>query len=267
MKRALAIVVLGLAVLASHAESKKNKVDFVDYVSTLVGSESTFELSTGNTYPAVAMPWGMNFWVPQTGKMGDGWQYTYGATKIRGLKQTHQPSPWINDYGQFSLMPTVGEPNFDEEKRASWFSHKAETATPYYYSVYLADYDVVAEMVPTDRAVLMQFTFPETSQANVVVDAFDKGSHVDIDREHHRVTGYTVRNSGGVPENFKNWFVVEFDKPFEIGLKSEDLGADYAEKGHAGAIVTFKTRRGEKVSARVASSFISLEQPVAVSAH
>ena len=260
MKRALAIVVLGLAVLASHAESKKNKVDFVDYVSTLVGSESTFELSTGNTYPAVAMPWGMNFWVPQTGKMGDGWQYTYGATKIRGLKQTHQPSPWINDYGQFSLMPTVGEPIFDEEKRASWFSHKAETATPYYYSVYLADYDVVAEMVPTDRAVLMQFTFPETSQANVVVDAFDKGSHVDIDREHHRVTGYTVRNSGGVPENFKNWFVVEFDKPFEIGLKSEDLGADYAEKGHAGAIVTFKTRRGEKVSARVASSFISLEQ-------
>ena len=260
MKRALAIVVLGLAVLASHAESKKNKVDFVDYVSTLVGSESTFELSTGNTYPAVAMPWGMNFWVPQTGKMGDGWQYTYGATKIRGLKQTHQPSPWINDYGQFSLMPTVGEPIFDEEKRASWFSHKAETATPYYYSVYLADYDVVAEMVPTGRAVLMQFTFPETSQANVVVDAFDKGSHVDIDREHHRVTGYTVRNSGGVPENFKNWFVVEFDKPFEIGLKSEDLGADYAEKGHAGAIVTFKTRRGEKVSARVASSFISLEQ-------
>ena len=164
-------------------------------------------------------------------------------------------------------MPTVGEPIFDEEKRASWFSHKAETATPYYYSVYLADYDVVAEMVPMDRAVLMQFTFPETSQANVVVDAVDKGSHVDIDREHHRVTGYTVRNSGGVPENFKNWFVVEFDKPFEIGLKSEELGADYAEKGHAGAIVTFKTRRGEKVSARVASSFISLEQPVAVSAH
>jgi len=260
MKRALAIVVLGLAVLASHAESKKNKVDFVDYVSTLVGSESTFELSTGNTYPAVAMPWGMNFWVPQTGKMGDGWQYTYGATKIRGLKQTHQPSPWINDYGQFSLMPTVGKPVFDEEKRASWYSHKAETATPYYYSVYLADYDVTAELAPTDRAVLMQFTFPESSQANVVVDAFDKGSHVDIDVQRQRVTGYSVRNSGGVTENFKNWFVVEFDKPFEIGLKSEELGADYAEKGHAGAIVTFKTRRGEKVSARVASSFISLEQ-------
>ena len=244
-------------VAIAWAEGKKS---YVDFVSTLVGTESNFELSTGNTYPAIAMPWGMNFWVPQTGKMGDGWQYTYGANKIRGLKQTHQPSPWINDYGQFSLMPTIGEPVFDEEKRASWFSHKAETATPYYYSVYLADYDVVAELVPTDRAVLMQFTFPETEQANVVVDAFDKGSHVDIDRQHNRVTGYTVRNSGGVPDNFKNWFVVEFDKPMESAMKSEELGADYAEKGHAGAVLTFKTKRGEKVCARVASSFISLEQ-------
>ena len=257
MKKLLFSLTMACLATFCWAAEKKN---VVDYVNVMVGTESTFELSTGNTYPAIAMPWGMNFWVPQTGKMGDGWQYMYGATKIRGLKQTHQPSPWINDYGQFSLMPTVGKPVFDEEKRASWYSHKAETATPYYYSVYLADYDVTAELAPTDRAVLMQFTFPESSQANVVVDAFDKGSHVDIDVQRQRVTGYSVRNSGGVTENFKNWFVVEFDKPFEIGLKSEDLGADYAEKGHAGAIVTFKTRRGEKVSARVASSFISLEQ-------
>ena len=257
MKKLLFSLTMACLATFCWAADKKN---VVDYVNVMVGTESTFELSTGNTYPAIAMPWGMNFWVPQTGKMGDGWQYMYGATKIRGLKQTHQPSPWINDYGQFSLMPTVGKPVFDEEKRASWYSHKAETATPYYYNVYLADYDVTAELAPTDRAVLMQFTFPESSQANVVVDAFDKGSHVDIDVQRQRVTGYSVRNSGGVTENFKNWFVVEFDKPFEIGLKSEELGADYAEKGHAGAIVTFKTRRGEKVSARVASSFISLEQ-------
>ena len=257
MKKLLFSLTMACLATFCWAADKKN---VVDYVNVMVGTESTFELSTGNTYPAIAMPWGMNFWVPQTGKMGDGWQYMYGATKIRGLKQTHQPSPWINDYGQFSLMPTVGKPVFDEEKRASWYSHKAETATPYYYSVYLADYDVTAELAPTDRAVLMQFTFPESSLANVVVDAFDKGSHVDIDVQRQRVTGYSVRNSGGVTENFKNWFVVEFDKPFEIGLKSEDLGADYAEKGHAGAIVTFKTRRGEKVCARVASSFISLEQ-------
>ena len=236
----------------------------VDYVSTLVGTQSDFQLSTGNTYPAIAMPWGMNFWVPQTGKNGDGWQYTYGATKIRGFKQTHQPSPWINDYGQFSLMPTVGEPVFDQNERASWFSHKAEVATPYYYKVYLADHDVTTEVAPTERAAILRFTFPETDCANVVVDAFDKGSEVTILPEKHRIIGYSTRNSSGVPEGFKNYFVIEFDKPFTVFYTVNDSiineGETHITSSHAGAIVSFKTRRGEQVNARVASSFISPEQ-------
>ena len=253
----LALTTWSLAALAASLEP-------VDYVSTLVGTQSSFQLSTGNTYPAIAMPWGMNFWVPQTGKMGDGWQYTYDAHKIRGFKQTHQPSPWINDYGQFSLMPTVGEPVWDENERASWFSHKAETATPYYYKVYLADYDVIAEVAPTERAAILRFTFPETDQANVVIDAFDKGSVVRIDPERHVVYGYSTRNSGGVPEGFKNYFVIQFDRPFSSFSVVEDSILHKGEKGigcnHAGAIVTFKTRRGEQVNARVASSFISRDQ-------
>ena len=238
----------------------------VNYVNPLVGTQSSFELSTGNTYPAIAMPWGMNFWVPQTGKMGDGWQYTYDAHKIRGFKQTHQPSPWINDYGQFSLMPTVGEPVFDENKRASWFSHKAEEATPYYYKVYLADYDIIAEMAPTDRAAILRFTFPETDQANIVIDAFDKGSEITFQQEQRRIIGYSTRNSGGVPKDFKNYFVIEFDKPFNRFYTVEDStllqGVSHASCSHAGAIVTFKTRRGEQVNARVASSFISVDQAI-----
>ena len=236
----------------------------VDYVNPLVGTQSSFQLSTGNTYPAIAMPWGMNFWVPQTGKNGDGWQYTYDAHKIRGFKQTHQPSPWINDYGVFSLMPTLGEPMFDENERASWFSHKAETATPYYYKVYLADYDVTTEVAPTERAAIMRFTFPETDQANIVVDAFDKGSEVTIQPDKRRIIGYTTRNCGGVPDNFKNWFVIEFDQPFTIYYAVNDSvinkGQTYTNCNHAGAIVTFHTKRGEKVNARIASSFISPEQ-------
>ncbi len=248
--------------MASHA-IKVDKRNAADFVNPLVGTESENELSTGNTYPAIAMPWGMNFWVAQTGKMGDGWQYTYTAKKIRGLKQTHQPSPWINDYGQFSLMATVGEPVFDEAKRASWFSHKAEVATPYYYSVYLADYDVTAEVCPTDRAALMQFVFPETSQANVVIDAFDKGSYVKVLPAERKIVGYSTRNSGGVPDNFRNYFVIEFDHDFVSTctvLDGNMASANEQTGHHAGAIVIFKTRRGEKVQARVASSFISAEQ-------
>ena len=250
-------MILGMAVKAVTLEP-------VDYVSTLVGTESSFELSTGNTYPAIAMPWGMNCWVPQTGKNGDGWQYTYDAHKIRGFKQTHQPSPWINDYGMFSLMPTVGEPVFDENARASWFSHKAEIATPYYYQVYLADYDVTAEVAPTERAAILRFTFPETNQANIVVDAFDKGSVILVEPKMRRVMGYTTRNSGGVPEDFRNYFIIEFDKPFTTFYTMEDSvlieGKKRVACDHAGVILTFETKRSEQINAHVASSFIGLEQ-------
>ena len=133
------------------AASGNEAFDPVEYAMPLMGTQSSFELSTGNTYPAIARPWGMNFWTPQTGKMGDGWQYVYTANKIRGFKQTHQPSPWINDYGQFAIMPVVGAPEFDQDKRASWFSHKSEVVKPYYYKAYLADHDVITELTPTDR--------------------------------------------------------------------------------------------------------------------
>lgn len=256
-KLLLSICCLGCAL---WAQAK----DFTQYVNPLMGTLSSFELSTGNTYPAIARPWGMNFWTPQTGKMGDGWQYVYTANKIRGFKQTHQPSPWINDYGQFSIMPVTGKPEFDEDKRASWFSHKGEVALPYYYKVYLAEHDVVTEFTPTERAVLFRFTFPENENSYVVVDAFDKGSYIKIIPEQNKIIGYTTRNSGGVPDNFKNYFVIEFDKPFSYQASVADgaLVENQSEQtaGHAGAIIGFKTRKGEIVHARVASSFISFEQ-------
>ena len=234
-----------------------------DYVSTLVGTLSDFSLSTGNTYPATALPWGMNFWTPQTGLMGDGWTYCYSSHKIRGIKQTHQPSPWINDYGQFSIMPVRDAALYDQEARASMFSHQSETARPYYYQVYLADHDVNVELAPTERAAILRLTFPESESSGVVVDAFDKGSYVKIIPSENKVVGYTTRNSGGVPDNFRNWFVLTFDKKIEawsIYDGSRILYGSEVEGDHAIAVVKFATERGEQVNVRVASSFISLEQ-------
>lgn len=263
MKRLLLPVFLIWVALAVYA------ANYADYVNPLVGTQSSFELSTGNTYPAIARPWGMNFWTPQTGKMGDGWQYTYDAYKIRGFKQTHQPSPWINDYGQFSIMPVVGKPEFDEEKRASWFSHKGEIAKAYYYKVYLAEHDVVTELTPTERAAMFRFTFPENKNSYVVIDAFHKGNfnenpYIKIDAENNRIIGYTTRNSGGVPDNFKNYFVIEFDKPFTYtatvadGKLQEGVAEQTSE--HVYAVIGFSTKKGETVHAKVASSFISYDQ-------
>lgn len=239
-------------------------VDPVDLINPLMGTASKPSLSNGNTYPAIALPWGMNFWTPQTGKMGNGWQYTYEADKILGFKQTHQPSPWMNDYGMFSIFPETGKLILDEAKRASWFSHKAEIAKPYYYSVYLADYDVTTEITPTERAASFRFTFPKSDSSHILIDAFDKGSYVKIIPGEQKIVGYSTKNSGAVTENFKNYFVIYIDKPFELASAWHDKQTDDGKLeyigDHAGAIISFKTKKGEQVHLRVASSFVSIEQ-------
>ncbi len=264
MKRFLfSLLLLPLSAVA-FSQTVASVTDPVEWVNPLMGTDSKGSLSNGNTYPAICVPWGMNFWVPQTGPMGDGWQYQYSADKIRGFKQTHQPSPWMNDYGMFSLMPVTGHLKFMENDRASWFSHKAEIAKPYYYSVYLADADVTTEITPTERAAQFRFTFPQTESAFIVVDAFNKGSHIKILPAQKKIVGYTTRNSGGVPDNFKNYFVIVFDKTFSKAHAWRDstLLPDSLETttDHAGALIYFKTNRGEVVHARVASSFISIGQ-------
>ena len=230
-----------------------------------MGTDSKPSLSNGNEYPAICLPWGMNLWTPQTGTMGSGWQYTYASDKINGFKQTHQPSPWMNDYGKFSVMPITGKAVFQQKDRESWFSHKAETATPYYYSVYLADFDVTTEITPTERAARFRFTFPQTDSAFVVADALDKGSYIKIIPSENKIIGYSVKYAAGHYTNFKDYFVMVFDHPFTINYAWHD---SVAEKGktelsadHVGALVGFHiTTKGEQVNMKVASSFISPEQ-------
>lgn len=234
-----------------------------EYVTTLTGTLSEYALSAGNTYPATAMPWGMNFWTPQTGKMGDGWIYRYDAHTIRGFRQTHQPSPWINDYGQFAIMPVKDRSLVDQDSRQSWFSHKSETAKPWLYSVYLADHDIKAELTPTDRAVMFRLRYPQSETSAIVIDAFDGGSHIEVLPDGHTVVGYTTKNSGGVPDNFRNWFIVQSDRQFEYiqvydGEKAVDGRS--VTGSHAIAVVGFATSKAEHVTLRVASSFISPEQ-------
>ena len=248
----------------SNAQFTYNVNNPVDLVNPLMGTDSKPDLSNGNTYPAIALPWGMNFWTPQTGNMGDGWQYQYSADKIRGFKQTHQPSPWMNDYGQFAIMPITGKLRFNQDDRASWFSHKSETATPYFYKVYLADDDITAEISPTERAASFRFTFPKTDSAYIIVDAFDKGSYVKIIPSQRKIIGYSSKYSRGKMPGFKNYFVVHFDKELTLAhtWHGNQLAQDTIEyqADHVGAIVGFKTKKGEAVNVTVASSFISYDQ-------
>lgn len=258
------VTVFLLFLFKSFSQEINKPQDLAEWINPLMGTDSSYELSNGNTYPSIALPWGMNAWTPQTGNNGNGWQYTYDANKIRGFKQTHQPSPWMNDYGMFSLMPMTDKETVDEELRASWFSHKTEIAKPYYYSVYLADYDITTEITPTERAASFQFTFPKTENGYIVIDAFDKGSYIKIIPTENKIIGYSTKYARGKLNNFKNYFVIIFDKAFDLSsIWSDKTKMEVLELSgsHISGLLHFKDlKKGEQIHAKVASSFISFEQ-------
>ncbi|MEN7550754.1 GH92 family glycosyl hydrolase [Rapidithrix thailandica] len=268
------LLVLGLTALFFSAcqpqkdtkespQTASSPEDLTAFVNPLVGSDSEFKFSNGNTYPAIALPWGMNFWSPQTGKNGDGWAYQYQKDSLVGIKQTHQPSPWINDYGAFSLMAITGELKTQEKERASKFSHDSEVVLPHYYKVDLESYGIQAEVTPTERAAVFRFTFPESEAAYILLDAYHKGSYVKVLPEERKIIGWAKNNSGGVPANFANYFVAEFDKDFTTaGTWTNEGVSEELEKEaeRTGAYIQFATQPGETVHVKVASSFISQEQ-------
>ena len=252
-----------LPFLLTSCQQSKKTVEFVDYVNPLMGTESTFAFSHGNTYPAVAVPWGMNFWSPQTGENGSGWMYTYTDSLMRGFRQTHQPSPWINDYGTFSIMPLAGELKMSHKERLVPFSHQQEKATPYNYSVTF-DNGLQTSLSATSRGAVFEVSFPEKEDQYVVVDAYHGGSSITIEPENRLVKGATRYNNGGVPDNFANYFMMEFSHPvIEYGTYNgdtllhhqTDVAADYTC-----AYLKFDVPAGEKLTIRTASSFISPEQ-------
>lgn len=243
----LSALLVCLAVGPAVSKEKDGPEYPADIVSTTVGTLSDYIFSSGNLYPATTMPWGMNCWTPMTS--GNSWTYTYDAHRIIGFKQTHQPSPWIGDYGYYVVMPLKDYENSTEDKRGSWFSHKCETALPYYYQVYLADHDVNVEIAPTERGAVLRFRFPESGKSGIVIDGAWEDVAFEVDDTRTTVTGYTTNNHGGVSDNFKNWFVLVFDKPFE----------DWEQVGDE-LTVKFGTSKGESVEVHTASSFISLDQ-------
>lgn len=253
------------------ADQIRTGTTLLQYVDSRIGTDSSFELSYGNTYPAVALPFGNHFWTPVTStKPGDGWAYQYDHHKINGIKQTHQPSPWLNDYGAFSLMPLSMAHSgqavpLSPDARQSWFSHKTEIAKPHHYAVYLADYDVRAEVTPTERAAQFKLQYPAGKAAMLVLDALDKGSMVKILPAERKIIGFARNNHGGVPANFHNYFVLQFNVPFKRTDTFTDgyqlkAGQSAAAGNHVGAVLEFELPADGVVEIKVASSFISPAQ-------
>tara|TARA_R110002050_G_scaffold261165_3_gene401137 strand:+ start:6620 stop:8905 length:2286 start_codon:yes stop_codon:yes gene_type:complete len=257
---------LTISLFASISLVAQQKIEnLVDYVNTLQGTNSKHELTRGNTYPTTALPFGMNTWTPQTGNNGDGWKYQYFKETIRGFQQAHQCSSWSNDYAVFSLMPVAGKLTLNENERAAKFSHDNEIAKPHYYKV-LLDNGITTEIAPTERGAHLRFQFPKNQDAFIVLDGYTGLSEVHIDVKNHRITGY-VNNGRGMQRfdgNFKNYFVIQFDKAFSSqGIWDNTSNTKWDDKisGNGKGIGAYlKFKKGQCVQAKIASSYISLEQ-------
>lgn len=243
---------------------KAQDIDLTQYVSTLQGTDSHFGLSYGNTYPITARPFAMHAWSPQTGANGEGWKYQYSKDKIQGFCQSHQCSPWVSDYAVYSFMPVVGDLTVAQDQRAQKFAHKHEVARPHYYEVTF-DNGMKTEMAPTDRGVHFRFSYPGSGDAYLVIDGYTDMSEVKIDAKKRQVSGW-VNNQRFVNDSksFRSYFVVTFNQPFEdygvwenVDNKIMPRATSGQGKGY-GAYLKFK--RGAKVEAKAASSYISEEQ-------
>jgi predicted alpha-1,2-mannosidase len=237
------------------------KADLVSYVNTLQGTNSKHELTRGNTYPTTALPFGMHTWTPQTGKNGDGWKYQYFKEHIRGFQQAHQCSSWTRDYAVFSFMPMM-DLVVDEDKREAKFSHSNEIAKPNYYKVQF-DNKITTEISPTERGAHLRFTYPKGEKSYLVLDGYNRTSGVKIHVKERKITGW-VSNGQGFRNNWKSYFVIQFDHPIKsYGTwenRNNTISADSlsAEGRGKGAYIEFQA--GAKVQVKTASSYISMDQ-------
>jgi predicted alpha-1,2-mannosidase len=238
----------------------------LQYVNPLQGTASTFTFSCGNTLPLVARPFGMAAWSAQTNEEGKGWFFHPSHRHFEGLRLTHQPSPWIEDYGHLVLMPQTGSLALSAAKRSSSFRSEEMVVKPDYFKIRLQRYRTLMELSPTERCAVIRMTFEEREEARVIISPFAGQSSITIDPDGRRLIGYTRANSGGVPDNYAMYFVIEFDCDFDVpasGVFDEEFQESFRlheEGDRTGAFIGLRLPESGEAVLRMGTSFISIEQ-------
>lgn len=241
--------------------------DLTNYVDVRRGTNSSGGFSRGNNLPISAVPNGFTFFTPTTDANSDRWEYHYQAQNnsanlpvLQGLGISHEPSPWMGDRNQVSVMPSTadGVPTGSASGRGLPFDHATEVARPDYYKVELAGGaaggGIRAEVTPADHGGVYRFTFPESAATgHVVVDTRDDNGRFTVAPGSAELTGW-VDNGSGLSAGRSRMFVYgTFDRPA--------TAAGTAPNGHAGTrYATFDTSTDREVVLTLATSFISLDQ-------
>ncbi len=264
MNKKIFLITVFIFSLNLFAQNKK----LIDYVDPFIGTGGH-----GHTYPGATLPFGMMQLSPDTGIEGWDWcsGYHYSDNSIMGFSHTHLSGTGATDLADILFMPTVGELKFIPGRKdhpgegyRSRFKHENEIASPGYYSVYLDDYKVKAELTVSLRAGLHKYTFPKSYSSNIIIDL----KHgLDSDREAYiklvssnRIEG--MRKSRGWAQEHYVYFVAEFSKNItQFGTVRDGIVKDgnrEASGKNIKAYIRFTTSEGETIFIRVGISAVSI---------
>lgn len=242
-------------------------MSLLKYVNPLQGTESVYQRSHGNSLPLVALPFAMASFAPQSNESGGGWWFHPSHTRFEGVRLTHQPSPWIGDYGHLTMLPQTGPLKLSAHDRSTSFRKQDMTVAPDYFNVYMRRYMSTLELTPTTRGASMRVTFDKAAgPARFILSAFPRESSVTINPEQRTLVGWTKAHAGGVQENYRMHFVLTFDCDLiaeESGLSDHHMKPinSLSHTGEQiGGYVGLKLPENGVVHVNIATSFISEEQ-------
>jgi len=224
--------------------------DLLDLVNVLQGTRSTRVFSRGNTLPIAAAPFGMAHWTLQS-ESGTAWMFQPDNRRLQGLRCTHQLSPWLSDYGEAVFLPICGDPDPQPELRASSWRPEDSQLRPYSFRFNLLRYQADVELIPTERCSLVKAQIAGPDAPGFLVEVPHSAEAIQLGADKRTLRFRSRINEGGVPKNFATYYVVRFAAPWE----SCDVSA---QRGNQLAVAHFA--KGQTVEARIATSFISLEQ-------
>jgi len=282
-------------VFALAISSTKAALDPADQVNPIIGTTGPAGTANyGGVCPWVTSPHGMTDWTPMTQENGiSRLPYRDEQKTLIGFMGSHQPTVWMGDYGFLTLMPETGARTVRKQERGLEIVPGSQISRPYLYSVQLENTNdshsakIGVTMTATARCALFQFTYPRSEASHLFVEmsrlkgyegwvkvSTDRGEIVGYNSGRHNL--WSGRHMGPELKNFKGWFVIQFEKPFDSSATWEELatigtndpaakveiydGKDELTGEHVGAFATFATKPKEIVKVRIGSSFISEEQ-------
>ena len=256
------------------------------YVNTLTGTQSRYDLSHGNSLPLVARPWGFNSWSPQTDNADGTWFFHPEDVRLFGIRCTHQPSPWIGDYGTFRIQATIHDSSHNDIWQFSSYDPGASHWLPYYWDAHLDAYSTAegkahVELTSTQHGAVVRVTFPPYirgptsegfSQTRRILIALDDGQGaVNSTLSASGIpqfSGVSTQNSGGLSNSsaFGHWFTATIaggsQGDLDLSRAVLNFGTFSVSGGGSFAYFDFDPTQSNAsvLTLRVATSLISLKQ-------